>query len=167
MGSLLAVFTWRKWQQTLMDRIGWTWTTSNRSDVTSMSSLPHFLLPVQCFLLNVLLIWLWTMKSCLKCDPCGEKKKKKNIVEFLVVIPLLGCDWPGSRCNCQMCDVSLLPSRLCSPVCCCKSQETFSSTWRHAALLTCLLTVMLGRRMPFHIFLHVTSEPKKRCVFYL
>lgn len=27
MGSLLAVFTWRRWLQTSMDRTGWTWTT--------------------------------------------------------------------------------------------------------------------------------------------
>lgn len=27
MGSLLAVFTWRRWPQTSMDRTGWTWTT--------------------------------------------------------------------------------------------------------------------------------------------
>lgn len=34
MESLLAVFTWRRWLQILMDRTGWTWTTLSRSDVS-------------------------------------------------------------------------------------------------------------------------------------
>lgn len=56
-------------------------------------------------------------------------------------------------------------SRLYLTDCCYWSQATTSYTWPPAAWWTCLRTAMLAKSAPYHTFMLVTKEPKKRFAF--